>query len=262
MGELWPKALVFIIRFGRIEKKKMTQSTALVVGASGGIGSAVAIAIAREGVALALIGRNLEVLTENAKVCVESGGQAFPVVCDISQTAAIEGVVGEAIGKLGGLNYLINCAGASIRGKLHEIDLDHCDTIIDTNLRAHYYFARHSLPEINRHPGGAVIKIGSVNAPYSGSSAYPASNQGLRGYAEVLFEDVREFGTKVCTIRPGYVNTELVRSDNLDSALMIQPEDIAQTVLFVLSMPGTACPTEISILPQRSPYLKLDDRSE
>lgn len=232
----------------------MTHSKALVVGASGGIGSAVVIALAREGVASALIGRNLEVLTENAKICIESGVQAFPIVCDISQSSTIEGTVAEAIDKLGGLNYLINCAGASIRGKLHEIDLEYCDTIVDTNLKAHYYFARYSLPEINRHPGGAVIKIGSVNAPYSGSSAYPASNQGLRGYAEVLFEDVREYGTKVCTIRPGYVNTALVHSDDLDSALMIQPEDIAQSVLFVLSMAGTACPTEITMLPQRSPY--------
>ena len=78
----------------------------------------------------------------------------------------------------------------------------------------------------------------------------------MRGYAEVLFEDVREFGTKVCTIRPGYVNTALVRSDDLDSELMIQPEDIAQAEQFVLSMAGTASPTEITILPQRSPYLR------
>jgi len=65
---------------------------------------------------------------------------------------------------------------------------------------------------------------------------------------------VREFGTKVCTIRPGWVNTPLVTADGIDPALMIQPEDIAQTVLFVLSLPETACPTEITILPQRSPY--------
>ena len=233
----------------------MTERRALIVGASGGIGSAVAIALAREGIKSALVGRNREKLTEIAGACIEAGGDAFPIACDISQTETIEGAVVEAIDKLGGLNTLVNCAGKSVRGKLHEADLDHCDAIIDTNLKAHYYFARHCLAEINKQPGGAVIKIGSVNAAYSGASAYPASNQGLRGYAEVLFEDVRDFGTKVCTIMPGYVNTELVRSNDLNSELMIQPEDIAQTVLFVLSIAGTACPTEITILPQRSPYL-------
>ena len=233
----------------------MTEHRALIVGASGGIGKAIAIALARVGATSALVGRDLEKLTEIAKACIKAGGNAFPVVCDISQTATIKDSVVEVIDKLGGLNYLINCAGKSMHGKLHQADPDECDVIIDTNLRAHYYFARYCLPEINKHPGGAVIKIGSVNAPYSGANAYPASNQGLRGYAEVLFEDVREFGTKVCTIRPGYVNTALVQSDDLDSELMIQPEDIAQAVQFVLSMAGTACPTEISILPQKSPYL-------
>ena len=73
--------------------------------------------------------------------------------------------------------------------------------------------------------------------------------------AEALFEDVREFGTKVCTIKPGWVNTPLVqKNEGIDPALMIQPEDIAQTVLFLISMAATACPTEITILPQRSPY--------
>jgi 3-oxoacyl-[acyl-carrier protein] reductase len=76
----------------------------------------------------------------------------------------------------------------------------------------------------------------------------------LEGLAEAMFEDVREFGTKVCTIKPGWVNTPLVVSEEIDPVLMIQPEDIAQTVLFVLSLPETACPTEIKILPQRSPY--------
>ena len=116
------------------------------------------------------------------------------------------------------------------------------------------YFARYALPEINRNSGGAVIKIGSVNHSYSGANTYLASNRGGEGLAEVMFEDVREFGTRVCTIKPGWVNTALVQAEGIDPALMIQPEDIARTVMYVLSMPNTACPTEITILPQRSPY--------
>ena len=86
-------------------------------------------------------------------------------------------------------------------------------------------------------------------------NTYLAANRGGDGLCEALFEDVREFGTKVCTIKPGWVNTPLVEDvADVDPALMIQPEDIAQTVLYVLSMPETACPTEITILPQRSPY--------
>ena len=90
-----------------------------------------------------------------------------------------------------------------------------------------------------------------------GGAMQLAATRGIEGYGKALFEDVREYGTKVCTIRPGYVNTSMSKSDRLDSSLMIQPEDIAQTVLFVLNMPTTACPTDIEIRPQRSPYIKI-----
>ena len=227
----------------------------IVVGANGGMGKAVALALAQQGVELALIGRNEQAITTLAQACTEAGGRAFPLVCDIARTATIKSVVADAIEGLGGLNYLINCAGISKEGKLQETDLDDCDAILDTNLRAHLYLARYATPEINKNPGGAVIKIGAVHHSYSGASTYLAANLGGEGLAEALFEDVREFGTRVCNIKPGWVNTPLVTSEGIDKALMIQPEDIARTVLFVLSMPETACPTEIVILPQRSPYI-------
>ena len=219
------------------------------------MGKAVALALAQQGIELALIGRNEEAITALAQACTDAGTRAFPVVCDIAKTATIESTVADAIAGLGGLNYLINCAGISKEGKLHETDLADCDAILDTNLRSHLYLARYATPEINKNPGGAVIKIGAVHHPYSGASTYLAANLGGEGLAEALFEDVREFGTKVCNIKPGWVNTPLVKSEGIDKTLMIQPEDIAQTVLFVLSMPETSCPTEIVILPQRSPYL-------
>lgn len=234
---------------GNLSSKK-----AIVVGASGGIGSSVARALANYGVAAALVGRNEAELSAVAQTCIEAGADSFPLYCDISQIGTIESAVDRAIGRLGGLNYLINCAGISAAEKLHETDLKSSEKIINTNLRAHMYFARYALPIINKNTCGAIIKIGAVNHPYPGVNTYLASNLGGEGLAEALFEDVREFGTKVCTIKPGWVNTPLVQSDGIDPSLMIQPEDIAQTVLFVLSLPDTACPTEITILPQRSPY--------
>ena len=233
---------------------KLSSRKAIIVGANGGIGSSVAVALAREGIESALVGRNEKTINAIAKTCNDAGAKSIPLVCDIAQTNTIEATVNTAIEQLGGLNYLINCAGISAREKLHETDLASSEAIIDTNLKAHLYFARYTLPEINKNTGGAVIKIGAVNHPYSGVNTYLASNLAGEGLAEALFEDVREFGTKVCTIKPGWVNTTLVKSDNIDPSLMIQPEDIAQTVLFVLSIPDTACPTEITILPQRLPY--------
>jgi NADP-dependent 3-hydroxy acid dehydrogenase YdfG len=231
---------------------------ALVVGAYGGMGRAVAVGLAREGVVCALMGRNQERLTETAKTCAEVGTQAIPIVCDIAQTATIEDAVHQAIQALNGLNYLINCAGVYERSKADDGDMETWDQILDVNLRGTYHLARHALPEINKSPGGAIIKIGSYPSSYSGAAAFLATTRGLDGYADALFEDVREHGTKVCTIRPGFVNTDMAvaaASDRVNSALLIQPDDIAQTVLFVLTMPETTCPTEITLRPQRSPYL-------
>lgn len=229
---------------------------ALVVGANGGIGSAISHALAEAGIDTALMGRNETAIDTLVATCRQSGAAAFAVICDISKVDSIEAAVNEAIDKLGGLNYLINCAGISANAKLHQTDLLDSEAILDTNLRAFLYLARFALPEINKTSGGAVIKIGAVNHPYPGVNTYLAANQGSEGLAEALFEDVREYGTRVCTIRPGWVNTPLVSPEKgIDPALMIQPQDISQTVLFVLSMAETACPTEITILPQRSPYV-------
>lgn len=229
---------------------------ALILGAYGGMGSAVAAALAHEGVSCALMGRSRERLEETAKICATAGATAVVVVCNVAQTTTIESAVREAIDGLGGLNFVINCAGVAELSRGDDGDLSTWDRMLDVNLRGTYHLARHAVPEINKSPGGAIIKIGSIPASYSGAGAFLATSRGLDGYADALFEDIREYGTKVCTIRPGFVNTPLVDASNrrLDRSRMTQPEDIARTVLFVLKMPGTTCPTEITLRPQRSPY--------
>jgi NADP-dependent 3-hydroxy acid dehydrogenase YdfG len=227
---------------------------ALIVGAYGGMAKPVALALAREGVQCALVGRDEERLASLADACADAGRPALPIVCDIAEFETIERTVSGAIDKLGGLNFLMNFAGLYALGKGHDVDLEAWDRMLDVNVRAHYHLVRHALPHINKLPGGAVIKIGSISGAYSGAGLHHAASRALDGYADALFEDVREFGTKVCTIRPGYVNTPMVGSDSLDRSLMIQPDDIVRTVLFVLTMPETACPTEITLRPQRTPY--------
>lgn len=231
------------------------QSKALIVGASGGMGLAVSRTLAKRGYSLVLLGRNGNAIEKITHECNADGTIAQSVVCDISRLETIERAVTDSISKLGGLNYLINCAGISPKGPLHESDLTDPESILTTNLRAHLYLARYALPEINKQSGGAVIRIGAVNHAYAGVNAYTAANLGAEGLAAAMFEDVREFGTRICTIKPGWVNTPLVKADNIDKNLMIQPEDIAKAVLFLIELPETSCVTEMTVLPQRSPYI-------
>ena len=227
---------------------------ALIVGAGGGMGKSISSSLAREGVTSVLLGRSENALSEVADACAKQGSPGIPLVFDIAQLDSIEEVVSEAIGKLGGLNILINCAGIYEGGAAHEVDLDKWDKKLDINFRANYYFVRYAAPTINTEPGGAIIKVGSVASSYPGGGMALASTYAQNGYMSALFEDVREFGTKVCVIRPGFVNTKMARSDRLNSGLMIQPEDIAHTVIYILTMSGTGCPTEVVMLPQKSPY--------
>lgn len=227
---------------------------AIISGATGGMGHAVALAFAREGIKTALMARNEAGLGALAEECAGLGTPAIPVVCDIADVNSIPTSVDKAIQKLGSLNVLFNCAGIHKSGKGHEANLVDWEAMLNTNLRAHYTLARHALPEINKTPGGAVIKIGSIAVPRATQAMHLAVSRALDGYADCLFDDVREFGTKICTIRPGFVDTPMVNSDRMDRKKMIAPEDIAETVLFILRMPERTCPTEIVLRPQRSPY--------
>ena len=230
---------------------------ALVVGASGGMGSAVASMLAENGVSCALVGRDKQKLDDIFSVCSSSGTPCFTFSCDISNSSEIEKCCEKAINSLGGLNYLIHCAGAYNKASAGECDLKIWDDILDANLRSTYHFARHLLPQINKVSGGAVIRINSRDAPHKGIGIQTAQKRAIDGYMEVLFEDVREYGTKVCTINPGFVNTLMVNPERLNPELMMQPEDISQVVQFVLSTSTTACPTEIIIQPQRSPWKSI-----
>ncbi|MGZ8435996.1 MAG: SDR family NAD(P)-dependent oxidoreductase, partial [Candidatus Binatia bacterium] len=86
-------------------------------------------------------------------------------------------------------------------------------------------------------------------------AAYSASKFGLIGFTQSLYEEVREHGIKVAVILPGFVDTPMIPPvKHLDRTKMIQAEDVAQAVLYILNAPATACPVELTIRPQRTPY--------
>jgi NADP-dependent 3-hydroxy acid dehydrogenase YdfG len=125
------------------------------------------------------------------------------------------------------------------------------------NIKALMHLTRHALPHLMRQPRSAVVNISSIAGKmgFAGGGAYCASKHAVMGFSEAVFEDVREHGVKVCAICPGYVRTELISArGGLDAAKMLQPEDVADAVLYVARCADTACPTEIVLRPQRTPY--------
>jgi len=232
-------------------------TVAIITGASRGIGAAVAMALSQAGVRVALTARSEDSLAQTAKACVE--GSALCIPADLSDMAITKTVVDETLKKFGRIDFLINNAGMYEGGNIAEADLEKWDRALDLNVRALMHLTRHALPEIQKNSGGAVINIASVagKMTFAGGSNYCASKHAVMGFSGSVFDDVRETGVKVCAICPGYVNTDMVSNDKLDGAKMIQPEDIAKTIMFVLTFPDTGCPTEIVVRPQRSPYRQI-----
>ena len=121
---------------------------ALIIGASGGMGSAVASMLSKNGVHCFLVGRNKEKINDIYSSCSSYGKPCFMYSCDISNMTEIKQCSENAIKSLGGLNFLIHCAGDYNKALADECDLEVWDKIIDINLRSTYHFARNVLPEI------------------------------------------------------------------------------------------------------------------
>ena len=157
----------------------------------------------------------------------------------------------------GPVDFLINNAGWGKRAPVVRSRVDDWDQTFRLNLRAPMILAKELLPAMIKKGEGAVINIGSVSGKSgeANGAAYSASKFGLIGFTQSLYEEVREHGIKVAVILPGFVDTPMIPPvKHLDRSKMIQAEDVAQAVLYILNAPATACPVEITIRPQRTPY--------
>jgi len=237
---------------------QLAGQVALVTGASRGIGRAVATLLAREGCALALVGRDEYGLNETAVACSVYGGGVLQLRADLRDLAAIPSLVAQCVEAFGQLNILINNAGIFDWASVVDADLAAWDAVVDVNLRATMHLTHHAVPSIIQQRRGAIIFIASMagKSAYGTNAAYVASKHGMVGFAGSIFEDVRAYHVKVSAICPGLVNAGASQTMPVPAetfAQFIQPEDVAQAVLFVLSFPDTACPTEILLSPQLSP---------
>jgi NAD(P)-dependent dehydrogenase (short-subunit alcohol dehydrogenase family) len=237
----------------------LTGTVALVTGASRGIGRAVAMALAGAGCDVALLARDTRRLGETAEMCAVCARRTLVLPGDVSDRSVLETAVERTVAELGGLHVLVNNAGVFAQGSAAELDLDVARRAFAINIDAPLALTRLALPHMLAAQGRrrAIVNIASISGKMSfrGAGIYAASKHALVGYSGSLYEDVREAGIKVCAICPGYVNTRMANLDpGLNPELMIQPDDVARAVLFVVRYPDTGCPTEIIIRPQRSPY--------
>jgi 3-oxoacyl-[acyl-carrier protein] reductase len=227
--------------------------TALVTGAGRGIGRAIAIALANTGCKVVVTARTLPEIVAVQEEILAANGQAVAIQADLTRDDDLHSLVQ----RCGPVDFLINNAGWGKRAPVVRARVDDWDQTFRLNLRAPMILAKELLPAMIKKGEGAVINIGSVSGKSgeANGAAYSASKFGLIGFTQSLYEEVREQGIKVSVILPGFVDTPMIPPvKHLDRGKMIQADDVAQAVLFVLNAPATACPVEMTIRPQRTPY--------
>jgi 3-oxoacyl-[acyl-carrier protein] reductase len=229
----------------------------IVTGAGRGIGRAIALMLARAGCRVVLAARTDAELESVQNQIRSFGGDALNVPVDLTRDEGINHLLEATHDAWGTADILINNAGWGKKAAVVRAKVEDWDQTFRLNLRAPMMLSRLVLPGMIANGQGAIINIASISGKTgeANAAAYAASKFGLIGFTQSLYEEVREYGVKVAVISPGFVNTPLIPDTlHIDRSKMIQAEDIAETVRFVLTSPATSCPVEITVRPQRTPY--------
>ncbi|HTJ23823.1 MAG TPA: SDR family oxidoreductase [Gemmatimonadaceae bacterium] len=223
----------------------MTRSrTALVTGASRGIGLAVAKALASGGWRVGLVARGAEALDDAARVV---GGDASSMACDLSDERALRSLVDRAGESFGGApDVLVNSAGVFALAPAHLADAADFERALEVNLVGPFRLVRAFLPAMRERRSGHVVSIGSVadHVALPGNSGYAASKFGLRGFHEVLRTELAGTGVRATLVSPGPVDTGMWDAVNPDErpgftprSEMLQADAVAAAVLYAIEQP-------------------------
>jgi len=229
---------------------------AVVTGASSGIGRAIALILARHGVRLCLIGRNLEKLQEVARTIQEDAALVSLYKADLGFDEDISVLIGRLKQDLRHIEILIHSAGAISLGSIEEAPVEDLDWQYRINVRAPYILTQALLPML-RFGKAHVVFINSTAGlvPRSGVGQYAATKQALRAMAETLRDEENANGLRVLSIFPGRTATPMQAAvyeregRKYAPELLLQPEDVAQIVVDALCLPRTAEVTEIKLRP-------------
>lgn len=234
----------------------LENKVAVVTGASGGIGEAVALALAAAGADLFLTGRDRERLEATAERAASHGRRILAHAADLTGEAAIGEMAARLTAELGGADILVHAAGVFHLGTVAATPVTELDRQIGVNLRAPYLLTRALLP-ILRQRRGEIVFVNSSVSGRAGVGAYAASKQALKTFADSLRDEANRDGVRVLSVFPGRtaspMQEEIHRLENRPyrPERLLQPEDVAATIVHALCLPHTAEVTDLQIRPMR-----------
>jgi NADP-dependent 3-hydroxy acid dehydrogenase YdfG len=249
----------------------LTGTTALVTGASGGIGAATALSLATQGANVALVARRKDRLDELVERIQAGGGNAVAIEADITDRLQATAAVERTVAAFGSLDTLVNNAGIMLLGPAESAPVEEWDRMIAINVQGLLYATHAALPHLLAAAGGArgtadIVNISSLagRVPIAGSAVYSLTKHGVGAFTEALRQEVTGRHVRVSLIEPGPVATELfthIRPEILEAskdafanATLLQAEDIADTITYVVSRPARVVMSEVLIRPDGSQW--------
>jgi 3-oxoacyl-[acyl-carrier protein] reductase len=224
---------------------------ALVTGGSRGIGRVISQALSAAGAHVVIAARTENQVKKTAEEITLAGGRASARAVDLSREQDVITLFADLRQNLGRLGILINNAGIGSFGPLKDFPVAEFDRLMATNLRAAFLCCQQALQIMVPQRQGYIINISSVVGfkGYLNQAAYTATKHGLMGLTKTLAGEAQEYGIRVSAISPGGVDTGMAGDarPDLDRSILLQPEDIARTVLFLLSLPERAAIDHIYI---------------
>jgi NAD(P)-dependent dehydrogenase (short-subunit alcohol dehydrogenase family) len=223
----------------------------LVTGAGRGIGRALARSLAATGARTVLAARTGAEIEATAAEIRGAGGEAEAIPTDVTDEDAVRRLFQAIEERRGRLDVLINNAGIGLFGPASEFPAADLDRVLAVNVRGTFLCSREALRLMKHRRRGYIINMASTVAVrgYPNQSAYTASKHAVLGFTKSLAVEAQEHGVRVSAVLPGAVDTGIIGEarPDLERAVMLAPGDVAQVVLFLLSLPERAAVDEILI---------------
>lgn len=232
-----------------VNKTIFKDKVALVTGAAGGIGEAIAVTFAQKGAKVAVV----DIDEDNGKSVVEQikndGGEAIFLKTDVSDPDSVEKMVADTVEAFGRLDYAVNNAGiGGAQANTGEYEIDDWQLVIDINLNGVFYCMRYEILQMLEQGGGAIVNMSSIlgTDAFVKTSAYTASKHGVVGLTKTAALEYAQKGIRVNSVGPAFINTPMVTegfSDEEVEGLMAlhamgrlgEPQEVADLVIFLCS---------------------------
>lgn len=227
----------------------LTDKVALVTGAGSGIGEAIATLLHEEGAKVVLAGRNKDKLQNVANQLDQDSVKVVPT--DVTKKEEVDELIKIAQQTFGGLDIVINSAGQMLSSKITDYQVDEWDSMIDVNIKGTLYTAQAALPTMLEQSSGHLINIASISGfeVTKSSTIYSATKVAVHTITQGLEKELAKTGVKVTSISPGMVDTAITAAYNPTDRKKLEPQDIAEAVLYALTQPKHVNVNEITVRP-------------